>query len=68
MERIVKTLKDLYQKNCKTCKHKCDFFHPCKGCVMEHEDEMAEGKVCRCFDIIPIEYKNYQLECPYYVK
>ena len=68
MERIVKILKELYKENCKTCKHNCNFSHPCKGCVMEYENKMAEGKVCRCYDDVPIEYKNEQLECPYYVK
>ncbi len=68
MERFVKNLRELYQENCKTCKHKCDFSHPCKGCLMEHENEIAEGKVCCCFDIVPVEYKDEHEECPYYVK
>ena len=38
------------------------------GKIQSQENEIAEGKVCCCFDIVPVEYKNEHTECPYYVK
>ena len=61
--------KDVYQRQCRTCKHNKCIKIDCSHCTCLYETEEAESELnCHCFDLVASNIINKLPICGFYIK